>query len=368
MLDLEQLPYRPHLDRLSALRASDAPWASLAFEEAQSAERGTYDANEGARACLAHVLLLRGEACDAALVRFLLEQEVTARTRDSFQGAGGTLTILSALLLEWAPPDPDDIWLFWTAKRANFDTAAGGYDIEFVFAQHAPSVVRDRIRARGTPEDQEAIAAYDVDDIVDGLPAWRASLARRYARTLEAMTAAEAEAWAEQFGDEEGQERFGLLRATTPEARARLYRRLGRFEAAVPEWEAAAREAESPWDQASRLQSALTDAAKVPMALSSAVEALDALRDQIPSWNEVGLGRMATQACFEHAAALDGDAGHHSWSVAERWHRDLGSFPLVGRRAALAAAKKWGSASDVDRLQVAVDEEHQRIYGPDATT
>jgi hypothetical protein len=363
MLDLQQPPYRHSLELLAALRASDTARDQVACDEVRTPARGTYDQNEMERARLAHVLLLEGRPEDVALVRFLLEHEVTARRHDSFQGAGDALTILSTLLLAWGDGEPEDTWLFWTAKRANFDTFAGGYDIAFVFAQHPPDEVVEIVRALGDASEVEILERFDAAAIVRSLPTWRAALASRFPRRPEKMHPAELESWAELFGDREGMERYGLLNATSPDARARLYRRLERYAAAVEEWRVAAALAGSPWDQASRLRDAITDAAKVPLATTADVEALDALRPAIPSWNDVGLGRMSTLACYELAAALDGDEGARIWNVAERWRRELDSFTLVGLRAAVVAAERWGTPAEVEQLRAAADEEHRRIHG-----
>lgn len=363
MLDVTKPPYLATLELLTALRASDQLRHTVAFAEAHADDRGTYDKNGRARDRLAHMLLVRGTAADVDLVRFLLEQEIVRAERDSFQGAGDPLTILSMLLMNWATPSTDNAWLFWKAKRANFDTFAGGYDIEFVFTQCTPDVLHTLLAERGDAKDAKMLARYDADEIVRDVPTWRARLGRMYPQNAASMNAAVCAGWAELFDDHAGHERFGLMNAKTPEARAHLYRRLERFDVAVRAWREAAEHVTSPWDKASRLQSLITDAAKVPMGASAAVEALDALRPQIASWNEVGLGRMATQACYELAAAVPGEDGATYWATAERWFTELDSFSLVGHRTALAASKRWGSAADVARRTQMVNAEHERIYG-----
>lgn len=353
----------PYVELLAALRESDSERSRVLYTEAKTPERGTHDTQEQERARLAHVLLLHGTADDLELVRFLLEQEVTARQSDSFQGAGDTLTILSMLLLEWGEPDPNDVWTFWNAKRANFDTWAGGYDIEFVFAQLPPDEVLRLVEERGGRDARDALAKYDLDAVTSVVPRWRDQLARVYPRHLDAFSDATWESWATLFGDREAMERYGLKNADTADDRARLYERLERYDDAASAWCEASRDAESPWDIASRLRSAIAAAARVPLALPAEVDQLDRLRSQIPSWNTVGLGRMSTQACHELAAALDGEEGARVWAIAERWFDELDSSALVGLQAALAAAQHWGSEQDVARYRAAVDEEYRRIYG-----
>lgn len=362
MLDLQQPPYVPYVELLEALRRDPAARDAVAFSEAQAEGRGTYDAHEQERARVTHLLRLSATPEDVALIRFLLDQEITARRADSFQGAGDTLSLLSLLLLELGDGELEDTWRFWQAKRANFDTFAGGYDIEFVFSLHPPQQALALIEARGEPGDLDMLSRYDAEEIVRGLAKWRASLARRFPRRLDDLSTMACELWAELFGDLAGMERYGLLNATTPSARGYLYRRLGRPADAVVVWRAAAAAATTAWDRASLLQSALTDAAKVPLDATDEATRLDALRHDIPNWNVLGLGRMSTQACYEAAAALDDpEAGRRLWRMAERWRADLDSFMFNGLCAAIAAAERWGDASDVASLREAARAERARI-------
>ena len=264
-LDLNEAPYRQYVELLETLRASSDARAQVSFREARDEERGTHDANEQDRARLAHVMLLHSTPSDLDLVRFLLDQEIAARRADSFQGAGDTLTILSLLLLEYGDREPDDTWRFWLAKRANFDTVAGGYDIEFVFSQLAPPQVLKLVEARAPAGELDMLERYDTAEIVGGLHEWRAAVTARYPRTQADLTPYDCENWAELFGDQAGLERFGLQNAPTPEARAYHFRRLGRYSAAVVEWREAAAGTTDAWDRASLLQRAVSDAAKVPL-------------------------------------------------------------------------------------------------------
>lgn len=360
LLNIEKAPYRRYLDMLDALRESPEARVAVAYQAAHSSDRGDYDANELERARLAHILLLRAAPDDVELVRFLLDEEIVACSTDSFQGAGDTLTILSLLTLEYG--DASDTWRFWLAKRANFDTLAGGYDIEFVFAQLPPAEVLRFVKERGTAKDYNLLEEYIAEGVPVGIDRWRASMVARYPRTLANMSTRDFEAWAELFGDAANQEYFGLQNAEGPASRAHLYRRLGQYDRAVTEWRAAANDATTPWDQASYLESAMSDAAKARLAVLDVVERLDSLRRQIPSWNVVGLGRMATQACYELAVAVnDAEIGPRVWRMAEAWRSELASFTLVGLQAALAAAAKWGTPSDVEVLAQAITEERKRI-------
>jgi hypothetical protein len=354
MLDPHEPPYRASLDLLLQLRTSDAARERVQLREAHEEERGTYDAHELERARLAHILLLYARPDDLPLLRFLLDQEIAARRSDDFQGAGDTLTILSMLLAEHG--DASDTGRFWRAKRANFDCWAGGYDIEFVLTWLTPAEALEQL------EEREMLEGYDLEAVQAGLGGWRAALARRHPRSLEAMTPMDGEIWAELFEDMDGLLRYGLANAETPEARARLYARLGRHAEAVSCWREAAAAAEGSWDKISRLTNAVSDAAQIPLPSTAEVLEIDRLRAEIPGWFEVGLGRMATEACYRLAAAVDEpDCGRVLWQLAQGWRQDLESFSLVGLQIALVAGERWGEVHEQEQLREEIVAERARI-------
>lgn len=368
MIDLSQPPYSAYVELLDELRASPEARAKVAFHEAEDAERGTHDGHWEDRARVVHLLLLSAGPEDLELIRFLLDEEITSRRRDSFQGAGDPLTILSILTLEYG--DISDIGRFWAAKRANFDTWAGGYDMEFVFAHGSSHDVVGLLRERVPAQDLKLLDRYDeeaVAELAEDLPEWRESLERRYPRSLEAMSNDDFEAWADLFDDPAGIEHFGTLNAEDAEDLARLHERLDNHEKAVDHWRQAAREAEKAWDRISRLRNLLSAAAEasITVTVTDVIDEIHHLRSDIPSWPEVGLGRMTTEACYAVAAATkDPESGRHAFGRAQTWRRELKSFPLAGLETAIKAAEAWGEPSDVESLRRAADEERRRIYGP----
>jgi hypothetical protein len=364
MLEMTQPPYKQYSEALDALRRGARERTSFGYLAAHTQERGHHDVNERERERLTHMLLLFGVASDVALIRFLLDAEICARARDSFQGAGDSLSILSMLLVEFGDGDPADLLRFWQAKSANFDTAAGGYDIEFVFCQHPVPQVLEILEAHDPQARAQLEARYDPQDIVEDLERWRAALPRHYPRDPAQLEPHFAESWAETFGDTEGQLRFGLGNATTPKDRAYLYRRLERHADALQAWREVAETAASDWDRASALNSAIEAAALAGIESITEVRTLDTLRHKVPNWGGLGIGRMSTHACFSLAAAArTPEIGEELWARARSWQADLESFTLVGLQAALEAADLWGSPQDREALQAAYDQEHQRIYG-----
>ena len=364
MLDLSQPPYRQYTEAMREARNSELTRARFSYQHAHTEERGDHDANALDRERLTHILLLFALASDVELIRFLLDQEICARARGSSQGAGDTLTILSLLLVKHGDGDPADLLRFWRAKQANFDTSAGGYDIEFVFCQHPVARVLEVLDAHDPEASAQLEARYDPADIVEDLERWRASLTRRYPRSPAELVGIHAESWADTFGDTEGQLRFGLLNASGPRDRAALYRRLERHADALEAWREVADTAESDWDRASALNRAIEAAALASVETTSEVRTLNTLRHQVPNWGGLGIGRMSTQACFSLAAAAHTpEIGEELWATARSWQADLRSFTLLGLRTALQAAQRWGAPEDREALEAAIDVEHRRIYG-----
>ena len=360
MFDLSLPPYREYVELLRSLRDSNRDWPRVQVRSVRTKTRGVCDQNELERARVAQLLLLDATPADLALIRFLMDQEIAARRANSFQGASDTLTVLSVLLMELG--DASDTSRFWRAKRANFDTWAGGYDIEFVFTWRSASEVLQGLLPDAMSDEVAVLQSRITAPDPDAQAVWRSEVATRFPRSLSTFDDDTAELWAELFGDREGQERFGLLNAPTAESRAYLYRRLERFGEAVGCWREAAKQATTSWDKVSRLSNAISDAAKAGVVSLEDVAEIDRLRADIPSWHQVGLGRSATQGCFELAiASTDPEIGRPLWQTAERWRAGLDSLPLVGLLAAREAAARWGDPDDVARLDAAVEAERARI-------
>lgn len=88
---------------------------------------GIYDINSKNRLLLARFLMWQDRLPDNAeeLLSMLMEEEISARKQDSFQGFGDGLEILTALLDHYYNEDGRYDGLFHKAKDANFDTFCG---------------------------------------------------------------------------------------------------------------------------------------------------------------------------------------------------------------------------------------------------
>lgn len=359
MLELDRPPYAEWRDLLTALREGGER-GRVAYAAARDEERGNHDANQEARDRVVCLMSLDPRAEDVDLARYLLREEIAARRTDSWQGAGDTLARLSVLLVRYG--GPEDAALCWAAKRANFDTLVGGYDLKFVFGWEPADQAVRRLR-RTVPEEQQAgLDELDLEGIAHDLPAWRATLDRRFPRSVEALGDAAREAVAELFGDREAMAFYGLRHAATPQARAQLYRRLERWGDALSAWREAVTRTDDPWDRISLRTSAMTDAVRAGASALEEARAVDAERPSVQSFSEVGLGRAATQACYEASAASDDPTvGRELFELAERWRAELVTYTLAGLEAGVRAAWRWGTPEELSRLERARDDEQAQI-------
>ena len=126
------------VNRLAAFRHGRSHWVACAYREESNSERGTFDGNELERYRFLIALQYHYVADDEEFVRFLFDQEVIARQRDSFQGCDDSLRLASYLMSR--SNCPNDFWRFAEAKFANFDTLCG-YDPQFLLSAGVESAL-----------------------------------------------------------------------------------------------------------------------------------------------------------------------------------------------------------------------------------
>src|SRR5262245_20850909 len=120
-----------HRDWLRRFRRDSSAWSASGYQEAHNAEGLAYDGHFrhrfGVLVCLQYDFHMK----DYQLVRYLFEQEITGRKRGAFQGLTPALKIGAYLLAHYR--DVSHVWLFWQAKKANFDCWLG-LDWEYLFS------------------------------------------------------------------------------------------------------------------------------------------------------------------------------------------------------------------------------------------
>lgn len=121
--DLLQAEIRKQREVYLALKAGQQE--SVCYQEYQDEKFGTQDANYQNRLRLAYYLLYE-KVEDEGIIFWLFQEELKDREKNSFQGIGYTIEILTFLLQKYNLEQKYDTW-FARVKEANFDCACG-YD------------------------------------------------------------------------------------------------------------------------------------------------------------------------------------------------------------------------------------------------
>lgn len=111
------------IENLNRYRKDKSVWDELVCSPAYDEDDNYSDTNALNRTKLSVGLLLDFQASDEELIKFTFEEEIEDRAQDPFQGGSDTLTNLGAVLAQFK--NPENVWLFVKAKRANFDTHCG---------------------------------------------------------------------------------------------------------------------------------------------------------------------------------------------------------------------------------------------------
>lgn len=348
---------------LQRMRESAEAWAELRYERATGADGYDCDRNATRRATVLWALQYDRRPEDLALVRWLAEQEAVCRRKAPFQGLTETTELAGFLLAEYR--QPEDVWLQFTIKRANFDTWCG-YDREYLFAAGTDKTM-DLVRSSTHPFRDEVLELSTVSE--EDLPEWSESK-----RSLFPADPSDEDplTWidrAEMTGDlplarrllDEWAANRPRDRDTLSQLRYRLTDLAAFAEAAAAQRELVAF-AESAWDRASAWQ----DLAELERrsgdheaAWAALVECGRAL-DDVPDWTEVGLGRSYIDELFTLAAEAGPPVATEAFAVADRHAPDFPELPLVILQAAVAAATRVGDqarATHYDSLATA--EQHR---------
>ncbi|MFC4066697.1 hypothetical protein [Actinoplanes subglobosus] len=349
---------------LGRMRESPEAWRELRYEQTTGADGYDCDRNATRRATVLWALQYDRRPEDLALVRWLAEQEAVCRRKAPFQGLTETTELAGFLLAEYR--QPEDVWLQFTIKRANFDTWCG-YDREYLFAAGTDKTL-DLVRSSTHPFRDEVLELSTVSD--DDLPDWAAGKRSFFPADPSDEDPLTWVDRAEMTGDlrlarsllDEWAADRPRDRDTLSELRYRLTG-LGAFaEAAAVQRERLAF-AESAWDRASAWQdlAALERQSGDHLAAWTAlIECRHALRD-VDDWTEVGLGRNYIEELFALAAAAGPPVSADAFVEAERNAPDFPDLPLVILQAATAAATNVGDPARAAHYAELAAAEQRRI-------
>lgn len=359
---------------LQGLRDNPRRWPELAYAPEPHPEWTRVDANATRRLGVLVCLQYDRRPEDHSLVRYLFEQEVSAREDDPFQGESAALDLGAFLLAGYRRGV--DVPLMWRAKQANFDTWCG-FDTHYLLAADRDAGL-------------QFIASLPHDDVE--------SITEILGKAPAAIEPEELEEWwrvkQEEYPEREQDEDLLVLvqRAITLGATEEGRRWLDRWEAAQPgdapslstlmylrdalgqpeEALQAARKLRdlargNAWNYASSLR----ELSKYLVRLQRHQEAWDVLQElrgllmQHRDWLERGLARMVVEEFFD-LAAQDECPDPIRRAAWEQGH-DLiicgVQASLVVLRKAAKLAGLVGARALEEQYTAQADREHERIYG-----
>jgi hypothetical protein len=121
----------PYRERLIRLRTDPETWSEVAFVAHRNENGDWEDTHYSRRFGVLVCLQYDRQDTDESLIRYLFREEIKARQEDPFQGVSTALELAGFLLARFRRVE--DLWLFWEAKHANFDTSLG-FNFQTCFA------------------------------------------------------------------------------------------------------------------------------------------------------------------------------------------------------------------------------------------
>jgi len=357
------------ISELPAFRASPHPWASCAYEHFVHPNWGDQDAHELERYRFLLALQYECQPGDEDLVRYLFDQEVLARSNDSFQGCGDSLNVASYLLSRWKRPA--DFWRFATAKLANFDTYCGydarylcaaGIDValaEFANTEHA---LKEPIRSYLYDEEGNCgFTAAEMDE-------WEKNLIATFSKRPDEEPLS---IWIDRaivFGLlDEGRALLDQLESSGTDldesSLAHLREQVGDRAAALVKRRALLEAAEDDWDRVSKALGVaeLLLKEKRPDEAWSVIQSVDDCLMRIKDWHRYGLGRMAVEIAFRIAIGASPAIAPvaFAWACTREAQLEMSTYQILTH--AVEAATAIGDTARTQDYQQAAREERRRI-------
>lgn len=360
---------RQTISQLPVLRSNPSHWDRCAYAPFVHPEWGKQDANSRERHRFLIALQYERQPDDEALVRYLFDQEVIARSSDDFQGIGEALRLASYLLSQWRRSG--DLWRFAAAKCANFDTWCG-YASQFLCAAgHAAALAEFASSDHELKEtirellfDEQGSSRFSSQEIEE----WRMGLVDEFpSRPEEEPLNVEIDR-AIAFGlRDEGLILLDRFEASGTETSlsslSSLREQLGDLKGAIRHRLALLESSQDDWDRVSNACSLadlfLQD--QRPADAWAAICNLDNCLARIEGWNEVGLGRNVVAVAFRIAQAASPDFRHVAFEWACSHEAKLQSSSWQIFNLAHHAALALGDSARANHYQAAADAERLRI-------
>ncbi|WP_420644016.1 hypothetical protein [Candidatus Leptofilum sp.] len=169
---------------LPDIRKDESLWNQFSFSPFKDEDGSILDKNSNARYALIIALQYNWSTSDEKLLRFIIQNEVKMHQKDT--GLLQSLHISTYLLAKYK--NLENVFLFFEAKEANFDTYCG-LDVENVFSAGVQKTI-EYLKRSNNPVSIRILERVDgsiVDNYLDEerLRAWFEEVSRAYPDTVE---------------------------------------------------------------------------------------------------------------------------------------------------------------------------------------
>lgn len=346
------------MQKLYLYRNNRAKWRELDNFPKNPESVDCFDANEKVRYALLIELQYDLKDEDRDLIRYLLQQEITARQNFSIRGGEDAL-LLSAYLLATFK-NPNDILLFYNTKHSNFD-ANCTIDTEFLFY-----ALRDKTKAyvqQHFPEIYDDLGGYDSKvDCESCVMDWWERLSYDYPDKEEdesPYTLYQRNIYFNNYAI--AREYLEQWKASTPDSADKnstlkhMYIELEDYAEVIELLKQELKFSDSHWDKTSCYRDLLEYYTKTQQSTDGLkiVELIDDELKQFSDWKNTGLGHMTVEQIFEFSVSTKNvEFGVKAFNVAYKWLGKIrGDISYIGLKTALNAANKFGLIKESTELE-----------------
>lgn len=359
------------MKQLDLYRDDKTRWHELTNlpSKAESQHNYIYDENEKLRYALLLELQYDLRSEDRDLIRYLLEQEIIARSNFSIGGGEDGLLLSAYLLAKFK--DPNDIKLFYDAKHSNFD-ASCTIDTEFLFY-----ALKDKTRAyvqQRFPEIYDDLGNYDSKaDCESCVIDWWERLSHDYPDKEEDESLYTLYLRNIYFNNYDiAREYLKKWKASTPDSADKkntlkhMYIELEEYVEVIELLKQELKVSDSHWDRTSCYNDLLKFYTKTQQSSNGLkiVKLIDNELKQFNDWKNIGLGRMSVEQIFEFSLFTDNpEIAIEAFKIAYQWlMKAKNNISYVGLELAMKAAEKSVFHTEYDQLEKMLSAERKRIY------
>lgn len=318
-----------YINILKQLRAGEVDIRNFYYKKSINQEGYDFDEHQIKRFQLLIALQYDRTPNDQPLLQELLKQEIKAHRNNPFQGLFPSIQLNSFLLSEYR--NPENVWLFLEAKRANFDTHCG-YDREYLLSAGIRETFafldESANSSKGDFYEYTGKSLESLNCTEDDLDIWKNEMSILYSDKpkldhIEDYINLAIDLDEKEILKEKIMEWSGLPRNWNDQTLHQLsyYQGLiGNIEGQISANERLYEIKTTDWDKASWLQSLsqLYIKANNPDLAWERIKMAQPYLKQISNWKDIGLGKFIVENAFEVVISID-DSGNLIAREAFRW-------------------------------------------------